>query len=68
MEGEALGGEFVVKLLDERLEFRAFELEAELGDLAFEKFLVAEIDPIGRFHVGCSVAGGGGMTKSKGTK
>src|ERR1051325_8159593 len=60
MKDEVFGGEFVVKLADERFQFRSLQLEAELGNLAFEQFLVAEIHPVGDIHrrkIAC-----GGMT------
>lgn len=57
MEGEILGAEFGVELLDEWLEFGAFDLEAELRNLALEQFVVAEIHPIGGVHDAATLQG-----------
>ena len=51
MKRQPLLRKLVVKLLDERLEFAAFELQAELGNLFLQQLVVAEIDPLGCFHV-----------------
>ena len=42
MKHQPVRRKLVVKLLDERFERRALEPQAELGDAAFEKFLVAQ--------------------------
>ena len=52
LKGQAFLRKLLVKLLDERLEFRAFELEAELRDAFFQQLFVCKIHPIGRLHRG----------------
>ena len=64
VKDEALGGEFVVQLLDEGLERGVREGQAELGDLLVEQRLVAQIDPRGGFHPRSVKAAGGRLQAS----
>src|ERR1041384_4875790 len=50
LKGQAFLRKLLIKLLDERLEFGAFKLEAKLGDSLLEQLFVCKIHPIGRFH------------------
>jgi hypothetical protein len=50
MKAKALLGQFVVQPPDERLQFRAFQLEAELGNVLLQQFFVAQLFPLNRFH------------------
>ncbi|PYK88036.1 MAG: hypothetical protein DMF47_01260, partial [Verrucomicrobia bacterium] len=50
MKRQPVRRKLVVKLPDERFECRALEPQAQLGDAAFEKILVAQGRPIGSFH------------------
>src|SRR5205814_10564821 len=50
VEGQALLRQLIVKLLDQRLEFGALQLQAKLGDLLLQQLVVAQIAPIAGFH------------------
>src|SRR5437660_6077800 len=51
MKRETFHREFVVKLLDQRLPLGPLQLEPELANLLFQQFILAQVDPIGGFHL-----------------
>src|SRR5687767_1549045 len=50
MEEQSLLRKFVMKTLDERLQFRALQLQTELRNSSLEQLLVAQIGPVDGVH------------------
>src|SRR4051812_30612269 len=51
-ERQTLGGKLIVKLLDQRLELRAFELQSKRGNSPFEQLFLGQRGPFRRIHSG----------------